>query len=494
MAHDLTATQKKAITVRDYINQPQIVKQIEAALPSFLNADNFLRTFYTAMLRNPALLDCTKESMLSALIESAQLGLPPVLRKAALVPYGKEVQFQPMYGGLIELARRTERIKITAHVVYEKDDFDYGYGTDDYLRHKPCEEEDAGKMIGAYTVWTFIDSDMQTFLFMPAHQILKVRAVSKAWQKAQREPKNQRAQETPWVQWEDQQSIKTVIKRHSKLQPCSIEMERAVHLDDRVEAGLSQSDMLGNFDGFSSSPEPKTKPEGKVHDQHLIDKFNTMVKEKDDVDSGNLDEYLKLSAETQQGTTIEDVKAFVVSKKGFTGFWDFYQSWEGYKPAKKAGPKEGKHSAFMQQFINLRKGDGENTGLLPAIIKNKAAIQAASTEDQDAIRKKFHDVYGPDVEYPIDKKPELPIDIAESEDVSNGESNGAGTSELSKEEKEAKVLNLVDGSKRDDMLGIVVPCPNREGDLIKMDMCDACLYDLRVGCPTWSKYDNQVGD
>ncbi len=487
MAHDLTATQKKAITVRDYINQPHIIKQLGDALPSFLNPDRFLRTCWTAMLRNPALLDCTKESMLGAMIESAQLGIEPVLGKGALIPYGKEMQFQPMYRGLIDLARRTADIKVTAHVVYEKDAFDIEYGDNEKCYHKPYLYGDRGDKLGAYTVWSFVNSGTQSFLFMPTVDILQVRdTYSKAWKKS--------GKDSVWGKSEAEMFKKTVIKNHSKLQPCSIEMERAVELDNRAEIGTSQEDMLGTFDGFGpTSVAPKTEPKGKIHDQHLIDKFDSMVKEQDNVDMDNLTAYLKLSAETQQGTTIEDVKAFVVSKKGFTGFWDFYQSWEGYKPVKKTGPKEGKHSAFMQQFINLRKGDGENTGLLPAIIKNKAAIQAAPTEDQEAIRKKFYDVYGSDVEYPIDKKPES-VDIAESKDASSSESNGAGTSELSKKEKEVKVLNLVDGSKRDDMLGVVVPCQNREGDLIKMDMCDACLYDLREKCPTWSKYDKQVGD
>lgn len=493
MAKELTIVQQKAVTIREYIHQPHIVKQIEAALPSFLNADSFLRTFYTAMLRNAALLDCTKESMLSALIESAQLGLPPMLRKAALVPYGKEVQFQPMYGGLMELGRRTEKIKITGHVVYEKDDFDLAHGTDDHLHHVPCMEEDPGDMIGSYTVWTF-DSGMQTFLFMPAHQIFKVRAVSQAWKRAQREPKNAKAQETPWVQWPDQMWIKTVIKRHSKLQPCSIEMERAVQLDDRVEMGLSQSDMLGKFDGFGpTGPAPKTEPEGKAPDQQLINKFNAMVKEQDDVDMSNLADYLKLSADTQKGTTIQDVKAFVVSKSGFTSFWDFYKSWEGYKSAKKAEPKEGKksegkkYSAFVQQFIHLRKGDREKTGLLAAILKNEAAIQAAPIEDQEAIRKKFHDVYGPDAGYPPDNKTEMPVETAENNNT--GDVDQSEKPELSEKEKEAKILKFVDGSERDEAMGILVPCPNRDNDLIKVGSCDACLYNARAGCPTWTAFD-----
>lgn len=485
MTQELSVSQKKAVTVRDYINKPHIVKQLEAALPSFLNPDRFLRTCYTAMLRNLKLLDCTKESMLSAMIESAQLGLEPVLGKAALIPYGKEMQFQPMYRGLIDLGRRTADIKVTAHVVYEKDEFDIEYGDNEKCYHKPYLHGDRGEKMGAYTVWEYIASGVKTFLFMPTVDILHVRdTYSKAWKAS--------GKDSIWGKSEDEKFKITVIKRHSKLQPCSIEMERAVELDNRVEIGAPQTDMLGTFDGFGTEPTPKTEPKGKIHDQHLIDKFNAMVKEKDDVDSGNLDEYLKLSAETQQGTTIQDVKAFVISKSGFTSFWEFYQGWEGYKPAKKAEPKEGKksegkkYSAFVQQFIHLRKGDREKTGLLAAILKNGTAIQAAPTEDQEAIRKKFHDVYGPDAGYPPDNKTEPPVEENEPGADSNDKNEKP---ELSEQEKEAKILKFVDGSERDEAMGILVPCQNRDGDLVKVGSCDACLYTARTGCPTWTAFD-----
>lgn len=393
MAKELAVVQEKINTVRKYINEPYIREQLNAALPSFLNADRFLRTFFSAMVRNPALLDCTKKSMASAMIESAQLGLEPILRKAALVPYAGEVQFQPMYGGLMDLGRRTGRIKITGHVVYEKDDFDIQYGTEDRLHHKPFMGEDPGDMLGAYTVWTYEDG-FQTFLFMPAHQIFKVRAVSKAWKKAQKEPNNPKAQETPWVQWEDQQSIKTVIKRHSKLQPCSIEMERAIELDNRVEMGESQADILGQFD-FPTGAPPKVEPEDEGPPQHLLDKFDVKVSEKENVNLEKLSQYLALCASTQEGATINDVKASAM-RKDFDKFWGFYGDWLKSQKVETEGKKEGDEDPIRKDFINLGW-----KSFRAWFFKHQAAIPGMRVTTQDEIREKWLRMAPEDEPYPL---------------------------------------------------------------------------------------------
>ena len=64
--------------------------------------------------------------------------------------------------------------------------------------------------------------------------------------------------------------------------------------------------------------------------------------------------------------------------------------------------------------------------------------------------------------------------------------------ELSLEEREAAILKFVEGAEKNDTLGVLVPCPNREeGDLIRVERCDlpVCMYKERVGCPTWVEFD-----
>lgn len=228
----LTPTQRKAMTIQEYLTTPARMKQLESALPKFLNAERFLRTCYTAVLRNPKLLDCSKESLLSAMIEAAQLGLEPILGKAALVPYDNKVTFQPMFRGLIDIALRSDKISnITAHGVYEKDYFKIEYGTEETLVHRPYFEGDRGEIIGAYTVWFFKDGTT-THLYMSKSDILKIRDRSPAWKAYKKKGKL-----CPWNTDEGEMMKKTVIKRHSKLQPCSVEFEQIVEYDNILERG-----------------------------------------------------------------------------------------------------------------------------------------------------------------------------------------------------------------------------------------------------------------
>jgi recombination protein RecT len=299
MANDL-AVIEKANSLREFIYRPNVTKQLEAALPKFLTPDRFLRTFYTAMMRNPALMDCSKESILSTMIVSAQLGLEPIMNKAALVPYGKECQFQPMYGGIIDLARRTMNIVISAHVVHENDDFEYEYGLNETLRHVPAKQ-DRGNPIGAYTVWVF-ESGMKSFLYMPASDIYEIRdKYSKAYQYAKANPKNEKAQQTPWITRPGEMMKKTVIKQHAKLQPCSIEMEQALDMDSTTELGNSQIGAAALF-GFGVAV-PKGAEE---------DKFGELVSK---YDPEKVKAFLALLVDQYAGKySEEDLKAEAVNK------------------------------------------------------------------------------------------------------------------------------------------------------------------------------------
>lgn len=439
MTQELTLNQKKAITVRDYINQSHVVKQLEAALPSFLNADTFLRTCWTAMLRNPKLQDCTKESMLGAMIESAQLGLPPVLGKAALIPYKTEMQFQPMYRGLIELGRRTGDVKVTAHVVYSKDEFDIEYGSNEKCYHKPYLMGDRGEKIGAYTVWTF-DNGTQSFLFLPTVDILHVRdTYSKSWQNS--------GKASVWGTSEDEMFKKTVIKRHSKLQPCSIEMERAVELDNRVDVGLSQSDMFEKLPGPGSVEESTNLPD-------LIIQFDASIPQGIELEA--LQRFLAVCAKHFE-KPVEEIKA--EATKDLEGFWHQFRGWE-----KKQKPT--KVEAIRKLYKGLR-----DPNFLKFVLAEKEQIPTYPKENQDELRiswkKRFKDEpYPVDVEVEKVEKPEPPTD----------------------ENDDERFMRLVDGAEETGS-GLANNCPEmEEGRKVLRAKCEGNCHS-RPGCSSWTDFD-----
>mgnify|MGYP000909827057 CR=1 FL=1 len=209
-------------TIRRYLEQ--MAPEIQRALPKHLDADRLARIAMTTIRQTPKLLDCNIQSLLAAVMQSAQLGLEPnILGQAYIIPYGKEAQFIIGYRGMIDLARRSGHIEsIYAHPVYDQDDFDYEYGLDPKLRHKPAIG-DRGQFIGAYGVAKFKDGGYH-FEFMPKAEIDKRRGRSKA------------SGNGPWVTDYEEMACKTVIRHMFKYLPISIEiMKQVEHTDETVK-------------------------------------------------------------------------------------------------------------------------------------------------------------------------------------------------------------------------------------------------------------------
>ena len=209
-------------TIRRYLEQ--MAPEIQRALPKHLDADRLARIAMTTIRQTPELLDCNIQSLLAAVMQSAQLGLEPnILGQAYIIPYGKEAQFIIGYRGMIDLARRSGHIEsIYAHPVYDQDDFDYEYGLDPKLRHKPAIG-DRGQFIGAYGVAKFKDGGYH-FEFMPKSEIDKRRARSAAKSSG------------PWVTDYEEMACKTVNRHMYKYLQISIEiMKQVEHTDETVK-------------------------------------------------------------------------------------------------------------------------------------------------------------------------------------------------------------------------------------------------------------------
>jgi len=221
-------------TIRHYLER--MAPEIQRALPKHLDADRLARIAMTTIRQTPKLLDCNVQSLLAAVMQSAQLGLEPnILGQAYIIPYGKEAQFIIGYRGMIDLARRSGHIEsIYAHPVYDQDEFDYEYGLEPKLRHKPAMG-DRGEFIGAYGVAKFKDGGYH-FEFMPKSEIDKRRGRSKA--------KNS----GPWVTDYEEMACKTVIRHMFKYLPISIEIMKQVEYTDETVKHEIMPDMTESPD------------------------------------------------------------------------------------------------------------------------------------------------------------------------------------------------------------------------------------------------------
>lgn len=212
----------------------QMSEQIAKALPSMVSSERFQRVVLTAFNANPKLQQCDPTSFLASMMQSAQLGLEPntPLGQAYLIPYGKNVQFQIGYKGLLELAQRSGRIKtVYAHEVRENDEFDIDYGLEQKLVHKPNLKSDRGEVIGYYAVY-HLDNNGYSFIFMTKDEV-----------ENHAKSKSKTFYDGPWQTDFDSMAKKTVLKQLLKYAPISIEANKALAADDSIKNEIKE-DMM----------------------------------------------------------------------------------------------------------------------------------------------------------------------------------------------------------------------------------------------------------
>lgn len=226
--NSLTGTNGTSVTKKE--NKPKTIfdviqagaKQFATALPKHINSDRFVRIAITTIRQNPKLAQCSQESLLGALMVSAQLGLEPgTLGQCYLIPYGRECQFQIGYKGMIELLRRSGQLKdIYAYSVYENDDFEITYGLDRNLIHKP-NLANKGNFLGCYCV-AILKDDTRAFEYMTKEEIeAHAKKFSKTFGNG------------PWKTDFEAMAHKTVVKKMLKWLPLSVEFLENIEKDDK---------------------------------------------------------------------------------------------------------------------------------------------------------------------------------------------------------------------------------------------------------------------
>lgn len=222
---------------------------LAAVLPRHVSPDRMLKIALGALRTTPKLMECTVESLMGAVVQCSQLGLEPntPLGHAYLIPFEKkkkvggewvtekvETQIVIGYKGLIDLARRSGQVvSIAAHAVHEHDHFDYAFGLNEKLEHKPAMSA-RGRVIAFYAVAKLVGGG-HAFEVMSAEQVNEIRDASQNYKFARDKEK------TVWGQHYEEMGRKTVLRRLFKYLPVSIELASAAALDDVGASGRSQA-------------------------------------------------------------------------------------------------------------------------------------------------------------------------------------------------------------------------------------------------------------
>ena len=209
-------------------------EKIVATLPMTFQreADRFMRSIILAYNKDPKLQSCTTASIMLAAYRACELGLRVNTNSghAYLIPYGKEVQLQIGYLGMIELAYRTGKYRnIEARTVGKDDEWICEWTPELQFRHKPADDQDPNQAIRVYAMAWMKGEDKPIIQVMSRKEVEQVRQASRAGNSG------------PWTQYWGEMAKKTVIKRLLKTLPKSDELERAMEIDNSDYYGVQEA-------------------------------------------------------------------------------------------------------------------------------------------------------------------------------------------------------------------------------------------------------------
>jgi recombination protein RecT len=225
-----------AVAVRE--EHPIIAKidakmpEIASMLPEGMNPDRFRRVVVQALVRNPDLWSCTPVSVVSAIVESAQIGLEPtgVLGRAWMLPYAGEAKLIVGFRGYAELAWRADRILVKTGAVRAGDEFVYQRGTDAFLRHVPVSDDpereaDDNNITDFWALYQLPDGRTE-------FEVMSRKAVERIRDKA-------KYKNPVWGQHFGEMGRKTVLRRLLKVAPLSPEVQRVLARDEEIDFDTS---------------------------------------------------------------------------------------------------------------------------------------------------------------------------------------------------------------------------------------------------------------
>ena len=207
---------------------------IARALGNALDPGRYVRIVQTELTKTPKLMSCTPASVLGAVMTAAQLGIEfGPMGQAYLVPYGASAQLIIGYKGWVALTHRSGLVaSVTARIVHENDFFDYEFGSNEFLVHKPAKTN-RGEAVAYYCVAKTLNEgtqfDVMTKSEVMAHRERYAKKVSGSFV-------------GPWKDNFDEMARKTVFLRVKSFLPMSSTMADATAVDGAVISQMTPED------------------------------------------------------------------------------------------------------------------------------------------------------------------------------------------------------------------------------------------------------------
>ncbi len=220
-------------TMEDLLQQMQ--GAMAQALPKHMHPERMLRLATTAMRTNKQLAQCTPASFLGAVMQASIMGLEinTPSGHAYLVPFKNKGVLECTliigYQGMMDLARRSGHVRsIYAFPVYNGDVFEYEFGLNPTLQHKPIGGDKADANLTHVYAVAKLDNGEPVFTVLTVDDVEYFRSKSKA------------ANSPFWRDNYAQMAQKTAVRRLYTWLPRSSEMSIAQAVDHRSEERASQ--------------------------------------------------------------------------------------------------------------------------------------------------------------------------------------------------------------------------------------------------------------
>ena len=256
------------VALKGYFENENVKNNLRAMLGQ--KAQGFATSVLSVVNNNKLLQNSEPASIYSSAMVAASLDLPinPNLGFAAIVPYGRQAQFQIMTKGLLQLAIRSgQYAKINNAIVHEGELVKFDPFTDEYVFDASKRTSD--KIIG-YMAYFRTVSGYEKYFYM---------SVDEAMAHGERYSKS--FSNGVWKDNPESMCLKTVLKLLlSKYGILSIEMQRAIKFDQGVVKGdFSQIESVDDID--DTEVEYVDNPQRGIDEQkaqEVADKFKDFPK------------------------------------------------------------------------------------------------------------------------------------------------------------------------------------------------------------------------
>lgn len=295
MAQQLTQVTTASNDIRTLfkLNASRMIK----GAPRGLDPNRLLSVAFNAIVYNPDLLQCTRESLIGGVFESMKLGLTlgGPMQEAWLIPFNtrkkvgnewttvKEATLIVGYQGMrilidrskavLDLQPRAVHNGQIAQVIWEKkfdkevprvtgfkpgtpDEFSYVFGSNPRIDHVPrnAQPDFKEQLAAVYVVARMRGGGAQMDVLLP-DEIESHRNRSRAKDSG------------PWVTDYVPMAMKTAIRKIAKYLPkSSIEIARAMELDNQADAGENQDFDTNGFEFPAETQGALPQPSSKLED------------------------------------------------------------------------------------------------------------------------------------------------------------------------------------------------------------------------------------